>query len=238
MYYLPRYLSACSIALHHRGGSLFSDHLRSDQSQSMWLKLGHMLDLPPTTLAVADAVTQYRQRCEMTINELSNALLAIGHDLDPDDLQAIEQCRSIVTVDDLVALAVVLGTTPIALLSHIPIDYPGDGALATGVPADVDQPELRAWMEDKTALDQKSRLRWCQDRVARLRILSAHHDDQLRGALAELEDLGELALQEADMPPVAGLHNLVRQSEYQLSQADTALAYAEMRLEQLQETKR
>ncbi|MBY6383642.1 hypothetical protein HG717_06905 [Rhodococcus erythropolis] len=121
------------------------------------------------------------------------------------------------------------------LLSHVPVAHPGDGCpLAAGVPADVELPELRAWLEGRTALDRESRIRWTQDQVERLAIRATHLEDQHRGARAELEDLGELALQEADAEPVIALHERIRNGEWELQQADIALALAEQRLERLQ----
>lgn len=106
--------------------------------------------------------------------------------------------------------------------------------LATGVPGDVDPQELRAWLENRTALDHEARVRWAEDRVARLEIRATHLEDQLRGALEELDALGELALQEADALPVIRLRDRIHEGEYDLSQATTGLAYAEQRLERLQ----
>jgi hypothetical protein len=109
--------------------------------------------------------------------------------------------------------------------------------LATALPDDVEQPELRAWLEGRTALDAASRLRWAEDRVARLRVLAAHHQEQLEGALQELDDLGELALQEADAPPVERLHDRIQAGERDAAQADAFLAMAEQRLDGLRVTK-
>lgn len=187
-----------------------------------------------TTLAVADAVLHYRQIASLTRDELSYLLSDLDHTIDADDLRAIEDGQSIITVDDLMALAVALGVSPTDLLVFIPIEHPGDAPLATGLPADVDQPELRAWMTGKTALDHASRRRWSEDRVDRLRILSLHCEDQHRGACAELEDLGELALQEADAPQVLALHDRIHESEQAMVQADTALTYAELQQGQLE----
>ncbi|MFD0305198.1 hypothetical protein [Streptomyces sp. NPDC127119] len=87
------------------------------------------------------------------------------------------------TVDDLVAIAYALDTTPAVLLSHIPIDMPApEGPLATGLPGDVDQAELRAWLEGRTTLDRESRVGWWEEQVAHLRGRSAHHEEQLQGA--------------------------------------------------------
>jgi hypothetical protein len=123
------------------------------------------------------------------------------------------------------AIAHALDTTPAVLLTHIPIDIPApEGPLATGLPADLDQAELRAWVEGRTELDRESRLQWWEDRTSRLRVLSTHHEEQLQGAYAELRELGELAEQEADAPPVQVLHERIRDGEYAMNQADLALA--------------
>lgn len=187
-----------------------------------------------TTLAVADAVLHYRQIASLTRDELSYLLSGLDHTLDADDLRAIENGESIITVDDLMALAVALGVTPTDLLVFIPIQHPGETPLATALPSDVDQPELRAWVRGDTALDSDSRLTWSEDRVARVRVLATHWEDQYRGAQAELDDLGELALQEADALQVLALHGRIHDSEREKIQADIALAYAELRLSQLQ----
>lgn len=68
-------------------------------------------------------------------------------------------------------------------------------------------------IQGTTALDHESRVRWAQERVDRLDILATHREDQYRGALSELEDLGELAQQEAAMPPVIRLHDRIREGQ-------------------------
>jgi hypothetical protein len=51
----------------------------------------------------------------------------------------MENRERIVTVDDLMAIAYALDTTPAVLLTHIPIDMPApEGPLATGLPANLD----------------------------------------------------------------------------------------------------
>lgn len=190
----------------------------------------------PTSLAVSAALSHLRIRAELTIDELSFVTLMHGHEIPIDRLRAIERCEQPVTVDELMILAVVLDATPVDLLAYVPEDAPvPDHPLATGVPGDVDPQELRAWLENRTALDHESRVRWAEDRVQRLEIRSSHLEDQLRAAREELSGLGELALQEADAPPVTRLHERIHEGEHALSQATTGLAYAEHRLEQLRE---
>ncbi|MER6520197.1 DNA-binding protein [Streptomyces sp. NPDC001553] len=185
---------------------------------------------------MSDAITHYRQLRELTIDDLAYVLLMLDHPISADALAEMERCARPVTVDDLVALAYVLGTTPAVMLSHIPIDMPEpDGPLATGLPSDVDQVELRAWLEGKTTLDRETRVSWWTERVVRLRVRAAHHEEQLQGAYAELRELGDLALLEADALPVQRLQYRIQDGEYALNQSDVALALTEHRLDSLLE---
>ncbi|PFG69113.1 hypothetical protein B0O41_3964 [Propionibacteriaceae bacterium ES.041] len=193
-----------------------------------------MLPLP-TSLAVA-AAAHHRELSELTIDELAFVTLMHGNEIPAERIGAIEGGEQPATVDELMVLAVVLDVTPSDLLAYVPEDAPlPEHPLATGVLGDVDAQELRAWLENRTALDHESRLRWAEDRVQRLEIRSSHLEDQLRAALEELSELGDLALQEADALPVTRLHDRIQDGEHALSQATTGLAYAEHRLERLQE---
>lgn len=194
------------------------------------------MTLLPTSLAVAAAVSHYRESLELTIDELAYVAHMAGHEVTADCIRAIERCERPATVDELMALAVILEVSPTDLLSYVPEDAPlPEHPLATGVPGDVDPQELRAWLEGRTRLDHESRLVWAQDRVDKLEIKAAHVDDQLRAARDELNGLGELAEQEADALPVLRLHDRIHEGEYDLSQVTSGLAYAEQRLERLQE---
>lgn len=146
-----------------------------------------MPPLPPTSLAVAAAVTHLRTQLELTTDELAYVTLMAGNEIHVDRLRAIERGEASATVDELLILAVALDTTPAELLSFVPEDAPlPDHQLATAVPDDVDEQELRAWPENRTSLDHESRLRWAQERVQRLEIRSAHVEDQLQAADEEL----------------------------------------------------
>ncbi|MGW2984157.1 DNA-binding protein [Streptomyces goshikiensis] len=185
---------------------------------------------------MSDAITHYRQLRELTIDELAYVLLMLDHPISADALAEMERCARPVSVDDLVAIAYVLDTTPAVMLSHIPIDMPEpDGPLATGLPNDVDQAELRAWLEGKTTLDHETRVGWWKERVARLRVRTAHHEEQLQGAYAELRGLGDLALQEVDALPVQRLQYRIQDGEHALNQSEVALALTEHRLDNLRE---
>ncbi|NEA14209.1 DNA-binding protein [Streptomyces halstedii] len=185
---------------------------------------------------MSDAITHYRQLRELTIDELAYVLLVLDHPISADALAEMERCARPVTVDDLVAIAYVLDTTPAVLLSHIPIEMPApEGPFATGLPSDVDPTELRAWIEGKTTLDRESRVRWWEERAGRLRVRSAHHEEQLQGAYAELRELGDLAVQEASAPPMQRLRWRIQDGEHALSQAEVALALTQHRLNNLRE---
>ncbi|SEP54377.1 helix-turn-helix domain-containing protein [Amycolatopsis saalfeldensis] len=191
----------------------------------------------PTSLAVSDAITQYRQLCELSRDDLSYVVSERGYSVSAEDIRQMENRERSVTVDDLVAIAYALDTTPAVLLAHIPIDMPDpEGSLATGLPDDLSQPELRAWIEGRTVLDRPSRACWWQKYVSCLNVASVHHDDQLQGARAELRDLGELAEREEDAPPVQRLYCHIRESEHALCQAELALALAERQLNGLKDS--
>lgn len=212
----------------------FIPRLQADLMSAPRRTLDAMVDLPPTSRAVADAVHHYRQLRELTLDELAYVLAQLGHGLTTEDLRRIEDAERPATVDDLIAIAAALDARPAILLSHIPIDMPvPETPLATGLPADVEQPELRAWLEGKTGLDHRARLRWAIDQVARLQIRSTHFEDQLRAAREELNELGELALQEADAPQVVDLEYRIREGGHELTQAELGLALADQRLERL-----
>lgn len=190
----------------------------------------------PTAAAVSDAITHYRQINELSCDELSYVLAGNGYELTAGDIAAIESRKRTASVDDLMAISFALDVSPAVLLTHIPVDMPfPEGPIATGLPADADQAELRAWIESRTSLDPQSRIAWCEDRISRLRIRSAHLEEQLQGAYAEARELGILMEREADALPVVRLNERTHNGEYELNQAELALAMAEQRLDQLRE---
>ncbi|MFF4410699.1 hypothetical protein [Streptomyces sp. NPDC001404] len=56
----------------------------------------------PTSLAVSDAITHYRQLRELTIDELTYVLLMLDHPISAEALAEMERCARPVTVDDFV----------------------------------------------------------------------------------------------------------------------------------------
>jgi hypothetical protein len=70
----------------------------------------------PTAAAVAKNVERLRKARNQTIYSLSGELAKVGRPITPSAIAKIEKQQRQVTVDDLVALAVVLNTSPISLL--------------------------------------------------------------------------------------------------------------------------
>jgi hypothetical protein len=192
-----------------------------------------VMDLPPTTIAVADAVTHYRQIRELTRDELSEILRRNGYLISADDLRRIEARERIVSVDDLMALSYALSTSPARLLAHISVERPtADAPLATGVPDDVEQGEMLAWIADRTSLDAATRKEWWTDQTQRIEIRHQHVRDQLDGAYEELRVLTS----DKDRVPSrreAILQDRIAEGEAQVTEGELNLAFAEHRLENL-----
>ena len=73
-------------------------------------------ELGPTAQAVAEAVRRHRDRMGWGYARLSRELTKIGRDIPPLGLGRIESGTRRVDVDDLTALAVVFGVSPVSLL--------------------------------------------------------------------------------------------------------------------------
>jgi hypothetical protein len=73
-------------------------------------------DIGPSGRAVADTVERLRVQSNLTFDALSKALTAQGRTIPPLGLRRIRDYTRRVDVDDLVALAAVLNTTPQALM--------------------------------------------------------------------------------------------------------------------------
>lgn len=188
----------------------------------------------PTALAVSSATRHYRQQRDLSRDELSYVLGVNDHPMSTADIAAIEHLDREVTVDDLMALACALDVSPAALLSHVPEDMPIlESPLATGTPADVSPRELEDWVCDRTALDGDTRVQWWTNEVARLRVRSAHHDEQLDGAYQHYADMSAGTYRTG--PSTGELTTRIRDLEFEQNQADVALAIAEQQLDDLTE---
>lgn len=78
--------------------------------------VGVRSELGPTAQAVAEAVRLHRDRMGWGYARLSRELTKIGRDIPPLGLGRIEAGTRRVDVDDLTALAVVFGISPVSLL--------------------------------------------------------------------------------------------------------------------------
>lgn len=97
-----------------------------------------------TTLAVADASLHDRQIASFSCDEDFYLPSGLRHTVSTDDQRVVENGEPIIIADDLMDLAVVLGVTLADLLAFITIERPDDTPLSMTLPADVDQPKLRA----------------------------------------------------------------------------------------------
>lgn len=108
----------------------------------------------PTAEHVAANVRRLRDQRGVSTYQLSGALQQAGHPIAPSSITNIEAGRRRVDVDDLVALAVVFGVSPAALL--LPMDdAPTSLVNITGalpVPADI----AWAWASCERPLDMGS----------------------------------------------------------------------------------
>ena len=78
---------------------------------------GKKSDLGPTGIDLTHNVRRRRDKLGLSYNELSRRLAEIGRDIPPLGLRRIEAGTRRVDVDDLMALAVVLGVSPVTLLA-------------------------------------------------------------------------------------------------------------------------
>lgn len=186
--------------------------------------------LSHTTKAVGDAVARHRRARGLNLEELSSLTARLGYDVDADNLRWMEEGRAIITVDDVMVLTVALGVSPAELLSHIPATHRGAAPIATVMPEDVEQPELRAWIEGRTSLDRDSRIGWLVTHVDSARLRLTHHADQYEGARAVLKELGDLALQESDAALVVALRDEMRRYDKEVTVAADAMVRHEGRL--------
>ncbi|MDX3841046.1 helix-turn-helix domain-containing protein [Streptomyces europaeiscabiei] len=85
----------------------------------------------PTAATVASNLKRLRERRGLTIYSLSGALDRAGRAITPSAIAKIERQQRQVTVDDLTALAIVLGVSPSALLLPL-TDQPADPVDVTG----------------------------------------------------------------------------------------------------------
>jgi transcriptional regulator with XRE-family HTH domain len=104
----------------------------------------------PTAAAVAANVARLRRARSWSIYNLAGALERAGRPITPSGVAKLEKEQRQVTVDDLAALAVVLGVSPAALL--LPLnDRPGARVEVTGA-GEVDASDAWDWAEGRRPL--------------------------------------------------------------------------------------
>jgi transcriptional regulator with XRE-family HTH domain len=81
------------------------------------------IEIGPTGATVGKNIARYRKRCDLTARRLSALLEQAGRPIPASGITRMERGERVVTADELVALAVVLGVNPSALL--LPHDVAG-----------------------------------------------------------------------------------------------------------------
>lgn len=81
------------------------------------------IEIGPTGTTVGKNIARYRKRLDLTARQLSAALGQAGRPIPASGITRMERGERVVTADELVALAVVLGVNPSALL--LPHDVAG-----------------------------------------------------------------------------------------------------------------
>lgn len=110
---------------------------------------GKKSDLGPTGVNLTHAVRRFRG--DLSYAELSRRLGELGRDIPPLGLRRIESGERRVDADDLMALAVALGVSPISLL--MPATENGnDMVTATGVRGEIEARRLWRWLQAEMQL--------------------------------------------------------------------------------------
>lgn len=100
-----------------------------------------------TSEQVADNLRRIRQKSGVDLRTLDKRLEKLGHRISSSGLSKIENGERKVAVDELIALAVALGVTPLHLLRPVSAsDRP------TAVSKDYAQEEVEVWLSGKTEL--------------------------------------------------------------------------------------
>lgn len=132
-----------------------------DKAGMKELALGH------TGRFAARNVRIYREGMGLSYARMSEILERRGHRIPVLGLRRIEACARRMDVDDLVAIAGVLGVTPVDLLMPNFLDSE-DEPKGTGLPEDLSIEEARAWVKGNSGLDLESREEfWANEVVSR-----------------------------------------------------------------------
>lgn len=114
---------------------------------------GKKLELGRTGLTVAANAKMLRGRARMNYTEVSQRLAELGRDIPALAVRRIEEGARRIDVDDLMALAVVLGVTPITLLMpNVDAVEKDDLVEMTGWPEKVVAKRLWEWLQARQTL--------------------------------------------------------------------------------------
>lgn len=106
----------------------------------------------PTSATVAENVQRLRKCRSLSIYQLSAQLRAAGRPITPSAVGKIERQQRQVTVDDLTAIAAILGVSPSALLLPL-TDDPGSKVEITGV-GPIAADDAWDWVDGRRRLDR------------------------------------------------------------------------------------
>lgn len=109
---------------------------------------GKKSELGPVGNIAADNVKRIRERQRLTFAELSRMLEEIGRSIPPLGLRRIESGERRIDADDLVALAVVLNVSPLALL------LPTEASQLTSQGQEYEPRVIWEWAQGHTPLDR------------------------------------------------------------------------------------
>ena len=112
---------------------------------------GKKSDLGPTGVSVTHNVHRLREARGLSFAELSRRLADMGREIPPLGLRRIESGERRVDADDLVALAVAFGVTPITLLMQHTATQ-GTPVEVTGHSGPVPDINLWQWLEARSPL--------------------------------------------------------------------------------------
>lgn len=139
------------------------------------------LDLGPTGLCVAEAVREYRQQRRLTYIQLEERLNELGHRIPELGLRRIEAGSRRVDVDDLMALAAALKTSPLRLLIHTSEGQQDEPRqLTTGGPDNLSWREAAAWVRDDTGFELKDRIEFWRQEIRALEYAAADNNARIK----------------------------------------------------------
>jgi transcriptional regulator with XRE-family HTH domain len=118
---------------------------------------GKKSDLGPIGVNVTHTVRQFREERRLSYAELSRQLAQMGREIPPLGLRRIESGERKVDVDDLVALALALGVSPLALL----LPREASSLVPVGDQHDVDR--IWRWAIGGQALTEENAFRFMRD---------------------------------------------------------------------------